>query len=554
MAGQISMAARREVLTAVYERYLSASRTQKGRILDELCAVTGWHRKHAMRALGRQGAEKPEEARKPSSRKRRYDATIEDAVRALWEASDRVCGKRLVVMIPSLLPALERHGRLKLDDAGRQRLLAVSAATIDRMLGPTKIAAAGGRRRRAGFHSAIRREVPIRTFNDWNDPQPGFLEVDMVAHGGVSVAGSFIQTLTLVDVATGWTECLPLVTRDGSLVVEALKRAQSLFPWLLRGVDFDNDSAFMNEVVVPWCRQQQIEVTRSRAYKKNDQAFVEQKNGSVVRRFLGYGRFEGVKTAQAVGRLYAAARLYVNFFQPSFKLAEKRREGAKIIKRYHKPSTPYERALAHGQVSRAVKRRLRAIYRTLDPVTLLAEIRVIQEELGDRVASRGLNGALQPPTSRPSPDADNFARTLGTATAKPEPRATHRKPKRKYKTRVRMPSKLDPQVQLINRWLIAEPQLTALTIVGRLAERDPETFGPKQHSIVQRLLKALRKKAAERLLTNAVPVAGSGCQLLIAVDGSGYERPDPPTASGLAKAPKAAKRPRSDTFVSPTLR
>ena len=112
MAGQISMAARREVLTAVYERYLSASRTQKGRILDELCAVTGWHRKHAMRALGRQGAAKPEEARKPSSRKRRYDATIEDAVRALWEASDRVCGKRLVVMIPSLLPALERHGGL----------------------------------------------------------------------------------------------------------------------------------------------------------------------------------------------------------------------------------------------------------------------------------------------------------------------------------------------------------------------------------------------------------------------------------------------------------
>jgi integrase-like protein len=547
------MAARREVLAAVYERYLSASRTQKGRILDELCAVTGWHRKHALRALGRQEAAKPEEAQKPSSRKRRYDATIEDAVRALWEASDRVCGKRLVVMIPSLLPALERHGRLKLDDAGRQRVLSVSAATIDRMLGPTKVAAAGGRRRRAGFHSAIRREVPIRTFNDWNDPPPGFLEVDMVAHGGVSVAGSFIQTLTMVDVATGWTECIPLVTRDGSLVVEALKRAQSLFPWLLQGVDFDNDSAFMNEVVVPWCRQQKIEVTRSRAYKKNDQAFVEQKNGSVVRRLLGYSRFEGVETAQAMGRLYAAARLYVNFFQPSFKLAEKRREGAKIIKRYHHPSTPYERALAHGQVPRAVKRWLRAIYRTLDPVALLAEIRVIQEELGDRVACRGLNGAPQPPTFRPSPEADNFARTLGTATVRSEPRATHRKPKRKYKTRIRMPSKLDPHVDLINGWLMAEPQLTAVAILGRLAERDPDTFGPKQHSIVQRLLKALRKKAAERLLTSAVRVAGSGSEPPITVDGSGYGRPDPPTASRLAKTAKAARRPRSDPVISPTL-
>ena len=171
----------------------------------------------------------------------------------------------------------------------------MSAATIDRMLGDVKVAAAGGRRRRAGFYSAIRREVPVRTFNDWRDPAPGFCEVDMVAHGGTSVAGSFIQTLTMVDVATGWTECLPLVNRDGMLVVEALKRAQSLFPWPLRGVDFDNDSVFMNEVVIPWCRGQKLEVTRSRAYKKNDQAFVEQKNGAVVRRLMGYGRFDGVE-------------------------------------------------------------------------------------------------------------------------------------------------------------------------------------------------------------------------------------------------------------------
>ncbi|UFX49343.1 transposase family protein (plasmid) [Bradyrhizobium sp. 41S5] len=161
---------------------------------------------------------------------------------------------------------------------------------------------------------------------------PGFGEVDMVAHGGTSVAGSFIQTLTMVDVATGWTECLPLLTREGSLVVEAINRAQSLFPWLLRGVDFDNDSAFMNDVVVPWCREQKLEVTRSRAYKKNDQAFVEQKSGAVVRRLMGYGRFDGVETARMMG--------HINFFQPSFKLKEKRREGAKVIKRYHLPSTP----------------------------------------------------------------------------------------------------------------------------------------------------------------------------------------------------------------------
>lgn len=163
-----------------------------------------------------------------------------------------MCGKRLKVMIPTLLPALERHGRLKLGKADRDRVLAISAATIDRLLGDVKVAASGGKRRRAGFYSAIRREVPIRTFNDWKSPPPGFCEVDM--DGGTSVAGSFIQTLTMVDVATGWTECLP-----------------------------------------------------------DDQAFVEQKNGAVVRRLMGYGRFEGVETARVMARLYAAARLYINF-------------------------------------------------------------------------------------------------------------------------------------------------------------------------------------------------------------------------------------------------
>jgi Integrase core domain len=546
MAGRISMGARREVVSAVTERYRSAKRAEKGRMLDALCATTGWHRKHAVRALRQRETVAPGEVGAPRERRRRYDATIKDALTALWEASDRVCGKRLKVMIPTLLPALEQHGRLKLGQADRDRVLAVSAATIDRLLGDVKVAASGGKRRRAGFYSAIRREVPIRTFNDWNSPPPGFCEVDMVAHGGTSVAGSFIQTLTMVDVATGWTECLPLVTRDGSLVVEAMKHAQSLFPWLLRGVDFDNDSAFMNDVVVPWCREQKLEVTRSRAYKKNDQAFVEQKNGAVVRRLMGYGRFDGLETARTMGRLYAAARLYVNFFQPSFKLKEKRREGAKVIKRYHAPSTPYQRALAHPKVTAAVKKRLRDQYRSLDPVALLAEIRATQEELGNRVDRRAARG-LQRACKTPAPaTAAAFAKTLGRTVQLGEPRATHRRPHRPYKTRVRMPSKLDPHIATIEGWLAAQPQLTALAIVGRLSERYPEQFGTRQHSIVQRLLRALRRKAAEQLVaqeplgdtTTAAPWPGS-------VDGSGYVGPDPPTAPLVEQAGKANWRDRS---------
>src|SRR3954453_7100929 len=433
MARKVSMGARREEGSAVTDCYQAAERAEKGRILDALCATTGWHRKHAVRALRRSATVGPGKMEAPGERKRRYGATIKDAMTALWEASDRVCGKRLKVMIPTLLLAVEQHGRLQLGQGDRDLVLGISAATIDRLLVDVKIAASGGRRRRAGFYSAIRREVPIRTFNDWNNPVPGFCEVDMDAHGGTSVAGSFIQTLTMVDVATGWTECLPLLmlTREGSLVVEAINRAQSLFPWLLRGVDFDNDSAFMNDVVVPWCREQKLEVTRSRAYKKNDQAFVEQKNGAVVRRLMGYGRFDGVETARVMGRLYAAARLYVNFFQPSFKLKEKRREGAKVIKRYHLPSTPYERALAHPKVLTAIKRRLRETSRSLDPVALLAEIRAAQDELGERIGKRGLAAAAVPFPVDPLV----FARSLGTTAKTAEVRATHLRPKRRYKKR-----------------------------------------------------------------------------------------------------------------------
>jgi hypothetical protein len=462
--------------------------------------------------------------------------TIQDAVTALWEASDRVCGKRLVVMIPSMLPALERHGRLQLEAADRKRVLAISAATIDRMLGPTKVAAAGGRRRRAGFYSAIRREVPIRTFNDWNDPPPGFCEIDMVAHGGTSVAGSFIQTLTLVDVATGWTECLPLIGRDGGLVVEAIKRAQSLLPWLLRGADFDNDSSFMNDVVVPWCRAQKIEVTRSRAYKKNDQAFVEQKNGAVVRRLVGYGRFEGIETAQVTARLYAAARLYVNFFQPSFKLKEKRREGAQVIKRYHDPATPFARALAHPKVTKAVKARLRDMHRTLDPVALLADMRAAQTELGERIGRRPGKMAVRLPA--PSPATDAFAKRLGKSVEAGEPRGTHRRPKRNYVRRVRTPSMLDPHVAMIEGWLAGEPQLTALAIVGRLSELYPQQFCIKQHSIVQRLLRALRKKVADTLMAELALTASTSAALLPgAVDGAACDGSSaPPTAPAVEQA------------------
>jgi len=186
----------------------------------------------------------------------------------------------------------------------------------------------GGRtRRRTAPSAAVRRSVPVRTFEGWDDPAPGFVEADLVAHSGPTAKGSFVQTLTLTDIATGWTECAPLLVREQRLLTEVLGEVRKLLPFPLLGFDTDNDSVFMNETVRDYCQEAGIAFTRCRPYRKNDQAWVEQKNGAVVRRIVGYRRFEGLEAAAMLARLYRLVRLFVKFFQPSFKLADKSREG-----------------------------------------------------------------------------------------------------------------------------------------------------------------------------------------------------------------------------------
>src|SRR3954470_23491363 len=356
MGRRLSMATRAELLEVVRERYGKARPAERRLILDEFVAVSGYHRKHAIRLLRQPGGGPAPDRR---GRSPVYDAAVRAALVVVWEASDRICGKRLKAALPVLVPAMERHGHLALDEAVRSRLLAVSASTIDRLLRSVR-ARAGAGRRRSGATSAIRPGVRVRTFGDWGEPPPGFTEVDLVAHSGPSMAGAFAWTLVLTDVATGWTECVPLPCRDGVLVVEALTRLRGVLPFPLGGADFDNDSVFMNEDVVGWCRANGIEVTRSRAYRKNDQAWVEQKNGAVVRRLVGHDRLEGVAATGELARLYASARLFVNFFQPSFKLAAKRRDGARFSRRYHAPATPHARLLATGGLEPGVEERLAA--------------------------------------------------------------------------------------------------------------------------------------------------------------------------------------------------
>lgn len=225
----------------------------------------------------------------------------------LWEAADRVCGKRLKALIPTLVDAMERHGHLDLDPIIKTKILQISAATIDRVLAATRLHIDGQRKRRSGVGAAIRRSIPVRTFADWRDPPPSFFEIDMVEHcGGVKTGGDFVHTLTMTDIASGWTECVAMRVREQMLIVEAFDKVALDLPFAMLGVDSDNDSAFMSQSVFDYCKGHGLEQTRSRAYKKNDQAWVEQKNGAVVRRLVGYGRLSGLDATKALATLYGS--------------------------------------------------------------------------------------------------------------------------------------------------------------------------------------------------------------------------------------------------------
>lgn len=489
---RVSMATRDELVAAVVNRYARSDRTERGRILDEFVAVTGHHRKHAMRLL-RGG--KAARDRQGQRRGRIYDAAVHEALIVLWEASDRICGKRLRPLLPVLVGAMERHEHLQLAPEVRTGVLAMSAATIDRALRAVKDPAGGKKRRRAPPSAAVRRSVPVRTFSDWQNPAPGFVEADLVAHSGSTTRGSFVQTLVLTDIATGWTECAPLLVREQRLLTEVLGEVRKLLPIPLLGFDTDNDTVFLNETVQAYCANAGIAFTRCRPYRKNDQAFVEQKNGAVVRRIVGYRRLEGLEAAAMLAELYRSVRLFVNHFQPSFKLAAKLRDGAKVRKRYHPPATPYQRLLADARVPEEVRTRLQATHATLDPVRLLREIRAAQERLVG-IADRAV-GVEQPAPTVPT--LQEFLAGLRTAWQEGEVRPTA-KPKPQAKRLRRRPDPLVAVTVQLHAWFVEQPWQTSRQLLERLQSEVPGTYPDKLLRTLQRRVKHWRHEAAHRMV------------------------------------------------------
>lgn len=502
----MSFQAKRELVVQVAPRYREGGRAQKSVILDEFVAATGYARKYAIRVLT-----SPIRPPAPIQRSRapRYDGVVRDALVIAWEATNRLCGKRLVAFLPELVPTLERHGHLVLTDEVRGLVLSLSPATADRLLRTSRQPARGKSTTKRG--TLLKHQIPVRTFAQWDDVRPGFLEADLVAHCGGNIEGAYVQTLTLTDVATGWTECLALLHRSQHAVIEALGQARRLLPFPVLGLDTDNGGEFLNAELLAYCAREEITFTRGRAYHSNDQCFVEQKNGSIVRRLVGYDRFEGERAYRQLTELYRAVRLYVNFFQPSMKLRSKIRTGAHVQRTYDSAQTPFRRLVASGVLADHTRERLEGIAQALDPVRLLRQIEVLQDALWKQAVFRtpGPATAISASPGLTTLRFDVEACGLADHAAKAEtdvsptvPATSAANKQRTYRRRRQQPrgprtwrTRPDPFATVwdeIRRWLEASPERTAKSIFQELQGRSPDHYPDAQLRTLQRRIQEWR--------------------------------------------------------------
>lgn len=361
----------REYAAALRSRYRVASRGNKSRLLDEFCRATGRHRKVAIRILRR----RPRRSARHAGRPREYGIMLRPVLEQLWEASDFLCSKRLAPYLPELLEALERHDELTVSAQQRTALRHVSPATIDRLLRPVRrLHRRHGLATTSRSVAALRAQVPLRTFGEWANVPPGTVQADLLGHCGETTAGFYLTSLLAVDVATGWTESRAVWGKGYKRVAAAVYFIRKALPMPLQGFHTDNGGEFLNQLLLGWARRLNIRQTRGRPYRKNDQAYVEQKNWSVLRRIIGYDRYSTRVAFAALTAVHELLRPHVNFFQPIRKLISKERHGARIVKRYDRAQTPYRRLLASGVLTPGQRDILEAEYHRYNPIQLRAEL------------------------------------------------------------------------------------------------------------------------------------------------------------------------------------
>lgn len=360
----------KEYVDALGNRYSRGSKKEKGKVLDEFVRVVGCHRKSAIRLLSHKRVNRP----RRKGRGRVYKGEVVDVLRMAWETTDHLCSKRLQPFLPELVPILRRYGNRHISAEVADKLCRMSTSTIDRVLGPWRRSASHHRFSLTKPGTLLKEAIPIKTYAEWDDARPGFLEVDLVHHCGASEEGFYLTTLSTVDVATGWSECVAVWGKGQERVGAAIHRMRERLPFPLLGLDSDNGSEFINRHLLTYCQNHHITFTRSRSYKKNDSCYVEQKNWSVVRRIIGYERYSSHPALETLNRVYSILRRYVNFFQPTMKLINKTRHGSKVHKVYAPAQTPYRRLLASGTLSDEKRRELVAIYAGLNPILLRQQL------------------------------------------------------------------------------------------------------------------------------------------------------------------------------------
>jgi hypothetical protein len=490
MEASMSLRARRELLNRIRERYHQSDRKQKSKILDEFVEATGYGRKHAIALL--QSDPTTTDKPKGKGRQRKYGEDVQQALIHVWRIANEICSKRLVPFLPDIVEALDRTGQLRLPEDVKKKLLSLSADTADRLLANERKSDNRGRSTtRPG--KLLKRQIPIRTFTDWNDVVPGFFEADLVAHCGTNASGQFLNSLVITDIATAWTECFALLRRCEYEVVAALNVAQELLPVPILGLDSDNGSEFINNGLIDFCDASKITFTRSRAYKKNDQAHIEEKNGSVVRRTVGYDRYEGEAAKESLQQLYNVLRLYVNFFQPSMKLVSKHRDGAKVSRRYDKAQTPYRRMLGSSTVSNETKNHLQKTYGKLDPVLLLAKLGALQDAFWMHAwKDEAISPAQSQPKHKHIPVIETMGFDRGTAVASKTRRYRRtRKPRVPHTWRTRR-DPFEGFTDLVKQSFDNNPKITATQLLTILEQKSPGTISKAQRRTLMRRLNKLR--------------------------------------------------------------
>ena len=403
---KLRMKARKEVIERQEKAYKKATKKGKSAILTYVCETTGLSRDRAQRLLkgkpsGHQETPKTRSTQQRRGRRRKYGAKEAKYLEKIWAYMGNACGKLIVRGIGDMLDALIRHGEWDADSEVTEKLRGMSASTMDRLLKATKEAMRFKGKSTTKPGTMLKKNIPTRLGSQWDEDMPGYMEIDLVAHCGSTTAGDYINTLDATDINTGWTESVAVPNKAQRHVFAGVKQIRGRLPFELRGIDSDNGSEFINAILYRYCCDEGIVFTRSRPNRKNDNCHVEQKNWHIVRRNIGYCRYEGEEAVVAINDYYSLLRLQTNFFLPQAKLVSKTRDGARVTKKYDTPKTPCQRALNSAHVGEEAKKRLRAQLKSLNPAAIVRGMAAAMEKLAKLAMPQDGSPSREAPKAKP---------------------------------------------------------------------------------------------------------------------------------------------------------